>query len=109
MKSRFNDRYYPVNSGSIISLVTGGLVPVPGRGKLLAKRNEVLGMNRLLGQRADSQDGRLVPSTGKHHVKRGFQKDVLYLAIVNLPTEAEVKESEAQLENKISVGRGHYS
>lgn len=99
MKSRFNDPDHPVNSGSMISLVTGGLIPLPGPSKLLAKRNEALGINRLFGKPADSQDGRLVPSTGKHQLKKVFLKDVLYLAVVNLPTEEEAEKSKAQLES----------
>ncbi|CAI7598469.1 unnamed protein product [Penicillium discolor] len=101
MKSRFNDPNHPVNSGSMISLVTGGLVPLPGPGKLLAKRNEALGINRLFGKPADSQDGRLVPSTGKHQLKKVFLKDVLYLAVVNLPTEEEAEKSKAQFESMV--------
>lgn len=101
MKSRFNDPDHPVNSGSMISLVTGGLVPLPGPGKLLAKRNEALGINRLFGKPVDSQDGRLVPSTGKHQLKKVFLKDVLYLAVVNLPTEEEAEKSKAQFESMV--------
>lgn len=99
MKSRFNDPDHPANSGSMISLVTGGLVPLPGPAKLLAKRNEVLGINRLFGKLADPQDGQLIPSTGKHFIKKVFQKDVLYLAVVNLPTEEETEKSKAELES----------
>lgn len=99
MKSRFNDPDHPANSGSMLALVTGGLVPLPGPGKLLAKRNEALGINRFFGQPKDSQDGRLIPSTGKHHVKKVFLKNVLYLAVVNLPTEEEAEESKSQFES----------
>ncbi|KAL3472488.1 hypothetical protein BJX99DRAFT_262271 [Aspergillus californicus] len=109
MKSRFNDPDHPANSGSIIALVTGGLIPLPGPGKLLAKRNEVLGIDRLLGRHADPNDGRLIASTGKRFVKRTLLKDVLYLAIVNLPTEEEVAESRARLgdmEGSGDVGLG---
>ncbi|KAJ5835969.1 hypothetical protein N7447_001995 [Penicillium robsamsonii] len=101
MKSRFNDPDHPVNSGSIISLVTGGLVPLPGPGKLLAKWNKALGANHLLGKPADSQDGRLVPSTGRNHLKKVFLKNVLYLAVVNLPTEEEAEKSKAQFESMV--------
>lgn len=99
MKSRFNDPDHAANSGSMLALVTGGLVPLPGPGKLLAKRNEALGINRFFGQPKDSQDGRLIPSTGKHHVKKVFLKNVLYLAVVNLPTEEEAEESKSQFES----------
>ncbi|KAJ5907622.1 hypothetical protein N7495_000304 [Penicillium taxi] len=99
MKSRFNDPDHPANSGSIISLVTGGLVPVPGPGKILAQRNELLGINRLLGQHSNPDDGRLIPSTGKHYVKKIFQKDVLYLTIVNLPTDEQMEGTNIPLEN----------
>lgn len=94
MKSRFNDPNHPANSGSIISLVTGGHVPVPGLNKLHGKRNEALGINRLLRRPEDSsRDGRLVSGTGRQFVKKKLQKDVLYLMIVNLPTEEEKKEA----------------
>ncbi|CAG8075600.1 unnamed protein product [Penicillium nalgiovense] len=105
LKSRFNDPDHPVNSGSIISLVTGGLVPLPGPGKLLAKRNEALGINRLFGKPADSQDGRLVPSTGRNHLKKVFLKNVLYLAVVNLPTEEEAEKSKAQFESMVQQNK----
>lgn len=94
MKSRFNDPNHPANSGSIISLVTGGHVPVPAKNKLHEKRNEKLGVNRLLRRSADpSRDGRLISGAGRQFVKKKLQKDVLYLLIVNLPTAAEEREA----------------
>ncbi|KAJ5617899.1 hypothetical protein N7537_003013 [Penicillium hordei] len=109
MKSRFNDPDHPANSGSIISLVTGGLVPLPGPGKLLAKRNEALGINRLFGKPVDSEDGRVIPSTGKYYIKKVFQKNVLYLAVVNLPTEKETEDLKAQFDNMMEQSESNRS
>jgi len=94
MESRFNGPEHPVNSGSVISLVTGGHVPVLCLNRLHEKRSEKLRVNRLLRQSANSiREGQLISGTGRQSVKTKLQKDVLYLLIVNLPTAAEEREA----------------
>lgn len=112
--SRFNNPDHPANSGSLISLITGGAIktdPRQARGPLGLGRRSLYG---------DSQDQRRLPVRGrapretrrgrgqrdqrKSVIKKVMQQDVLYLLIVNLPTEREVQESVADLESLMGTG-----
>ena len=97
LKSRFNDPNHPANSGSLISLITGGHVPVPGIDKMLAYKRDKVGITRLVKGKSSGGSGDM-PDLKKRVVKK-MQKDVLYLIVVNLPTQEEIEESAAQLES----------
>jgi hypothetical protein len=43
--------------------------------------------------------------TGVRMIKKLMQKDVLYLMVVNLPSQEETRESVAQLEHMIEQAR----
>lgn len=107
--SRFNDPDHPANSGSLISLVTGGAIktdPRQARGPLgLGLRNmnwdsqeqpRLPARGRALPQEA--RRGRVQTGQRTSIIKKVMQQDVLYLLIVNLPTEQEVQQSVAELE-----------
>lgn len=112
--SRFNDPDHPANSGSLISLVTGGAIKADTRQAM-----GPLGLGRR-NLNWDSQDQRRLPVRGsaprearrgrgqqgqrKSIVKKVMQQDVLYLLIVNLPTEQDVQESVVELERMLGAG-----
>ncbi|KKK15707.1 hypothetical protein AOCH_007061 [Aspergillus ochraceoroseus] len=104
MKSRFNDPNHPANSGSLTALLTGGLVPVPGIETIAATRREQFGVRRLARGRSASKSrgGQIARGRGERIIKRIVQQDVLYLLIVNLPSEEEVQESISQLEHMMN-------
>lgn len=85
-KSRYADPNHPANSGSLIGLLTGGHVNPKGR------------RTRRMGDRREMRSGRrgqeITPETRKRKegiVRRTLKKDVLYLMIVNLPSEEEMR------------------
>lgn len=106
LKSRFNDPNHPANSGSLIALLSGGLIPVPGADKMLSATKDQIGIKRLIGGKSSQtpQNGGLVGGYGKRAIKKVIQQDVLYLLIVNLPSQEELQESVTQLENLMNQG-----
>ncbi|KAL2291756.1 hypothetical protein FJTKL_11954 [Diaporthe vaccinii] len=107
--SRFSDPNHPANSGSLISLLTGGSVnPAARRQERRAARQDRRAMKREYKDQRRMARGRAPrgprqPRRSKGQRKKGIikkilQQDVLYLLIVNLPTEQEVQESVARLE-----------
>ncbi|KAG9780008.1 hypothetical protein KCU88_g3873, partial [Aureobasidium melanogenum] len=108
--NRFADPNHPVNSGSIFGLVTGGTWDPVAQGRIRraedkAKRN---GEPPLTAEeRHDAYMGRKVrgrvtgtPSKQLPIIGKSLKKDVLYLAIVNLPTEEELERVQKELEHK---------
>lgn len=106
--SRFSDPSHPANSGSLISLVTGGAVnPAARRQERRASKQDRRAMKREYKDqrrmtRGKSPRGprrvRRPKGQRKGIIKKILQQDVLYLLIVNLPTEQEVQDSVADLE-----------
>ncbi|PMD30177.1 hypothetical protein L207DRAFT_502936 [Hyaloscypha variabilis F] len=88
-KSRYADPNSAANSGSLIALLTGGHVNPKDR------RDRKRGSRRI--HRAVRRGEEVGPNTQKRRggkegvVKRMLKKDVLYLMIVNLPSEEELK------------------
>jgi len=81
--SRYSDPNHPASSGSLVALVTGG--------KLGGRKLEMRSAKRIA--RAARRGEPITPQTGRRRegfVKRMLKKDVLYLMIVNLPTDAEL-------------------
>ncbi|PTU19071.1 hypothetical protein P175DRAFT_0420266, partial [Aspergillus ochraceoroseus IBT 24754] len=62
---------------------------------------EQFGVRRLARGRSASKSrgGQIARGRGERIIKRIVQQDVLYLLIVNLPSEEEVQESISQLEH----------
>ncbi|KAB8218028.1 hypothetical protein BDV33DRAFT_193084 [Aspergillus novoparasiticus] len=104
--SRYNDPNHPVNNGKLTSVLTGGLIgSKPGL------------IERAATSIRESQDSRRIargeppsePIKEKWQryqrkkkpglAKKVLQQDVLYLLIVNMPTEEELQQSIAQLEH----------
>jgi hypothetical protein len=95
-RTRFADPNHPCNNGAIISLVSGGSIVAKTR-KRGPKFREV------------GEDGKLKPkekvehkikgpiSLVTHGVRKVFTPNILYLTIVNLPSEEELREARLAL------------
>ncbi|KAH7251305.1 hypothetical protein BKA59DRAFT_435141 [Fusarium tricinctum] len=92
-KSRYADPSHPSNNGSVISLITGGYIN-PNR---LRQGANGPASKQEQGGRAN-KPGLPLPFKPVHATKKFlFNKDVLYLMVVNLPTEEELNEAKAAL------------
>ncbi|KUJ17980.1 uncharacterized protein LY89DRAFT_683942 [Mollisia scopiformis] len=84
--SRYADPNHPANSGSLISLLTGGHVNPKAR-----KQQRRIDRRMYKAYRRGEE---ITPQTGKKRdglVKKILKKDVLYLMIVNLPSDEELQ------------------
>ncbi len=83
--SRFSDPNHPVNSGSLISLVTGGKVDPKGYRRAHPK----------------GPIGRARVATGTNKpMKKLLTPNVLYLMIVNKPSEEEIARARMEMERE---------
>ncbi|KAJ5609353.1 hypothetical protein N7528_009920 [Penicillium herquei] len=95
-KSRFNDPDHPANSGSLISLVTGGAIAMPSRQQMLTSQFRKLkggADEEQTGRRKNSDIGFGLMST----VKKMKKDDIFYLTVINMPTQEEIDAATAQL------------
>lgn len=116
MASRYNDPNHPANSGSLISLLTGGAVNPAARRQARREakqerrqmRREYKDSRRVARGRAP-RGPRRVRRKGQRKtiIKKLMQKDVLYLLVVNLPSQEEVQKSVTQLEQVMAQTGGH--
>jgi hypothetical protein len=113
--SRYADPTHPANSGSLISLLTGGAVNPAARREMRRaarrdrreeKREEKREDRRERRERRAARRGReITPDRARRRpregiVRRILKKDVLYLMIVNLPSEAELATGRALVANE---------
>ncbi|KAF2027192.1 hypothetical protein EK21DRAFT_18480, partial [Setomelanomma holmii] len=94
--NRFADPNHPCNNGHLISLVTGGKIVAQPRGRRPQLREK-------------GEDGKLKPEVKRENKIRGpvslitypvrkvMTPNILYLTIVNLPSEAELAAARQQL------------
>ena len=96
--SRFSDPNHPVNNGGLIGLLSGGAV------SSRKSRRRQQGGRRRSGRPTETdalgkaQRGGLVGTA-----KRQLKENVVYLMIVNMPSEAELKEA-AEMERRYKEG-----
>lgn len=94
-KSRYADPNHPANSGSLISLLTGGHVnPRERRERRRGAKRVRRAMRRgePVTEELASGKGRLRGGRRREGlVKRMLKKDVLYLMVCNLPSEEEAR------------------
>jgi hypothetical protein len=111
--SRYSDPNHPANSGTIWGLVTGGRYdPIAEKrarkaSRRAARRGVVLTeeeiQNAKMGRALkEERGGRRKPRGPIGLVKKVLKKDVLYLTIVNLPSESEMREIRQELERSKS-------
>ncbi|KAK9311744.1 hypothetical protein V1522DRAFT_191694 [Lipomyces starkeyi] len=89
--SRYSDPNHPANSGSLIALVTGGKVDPKRRKRERRARRKGLDPSAVL----------VAPREGR--IKRMLKQDILYLIIVNLPTDDEMEASKVQVNNLMAA------
>ena len=96
--SRYSDPNHPANSGSLVSLLTGGAIDLKSR------RDRRRGAKRV---RRANRRGEVI--TDKTHLRRGgregvikrmLKKDVLYLMIVNIPSEEDLQAGKNAVKNE---------
>jgi hypothetical protein len=100
--SRYADPNHPANSGSLIAMLTGGKMnPKEGRQRRRGARRVRKAVKR--GEQVTDQTSKR--RGGKEGmVKRMLKKDVLYLMIVNLPSEEEIKLGREIVEEEEAEG-----
>lgn len=91
--SRFSDPNHPANSGTILGLLTGGKFDPKARrrGERAQRRAHRRGYHLSETDVKNAEMGRL-PRRKKGIIGRVLHKDILYLTVVNLPSESEMKE-----------------
>ncbi|KAI0436110.1 hypothetical protein F4803DRAFT_251881 [Xylaria telfairii] len=92
--SRYSDPNHPASSGDIIALVTGGHF------QSLSARGSRSPLPRRLDRRRSGPGGLIlggggIVGAGADAVKKIFEKDILYLMIVELPTPEQIAEASA--------------
>lgn len=106
--SRFSDPNHPANSGSLVALLSGGTIDTSesDRAKMQrrARKRQFNDGRRMMRGREPRYDAvglnKRVPKGG---IKGLMKSDVLYLMIVNYPSETELKEA-AQAMDKLKGG-----
>ncbi|KNB12927.1 hypothetical protein FOXG_12399 [Fusarium oxysporum f. sp. lycopersici 4287] len=100
--SRYADPSHPSNNGSLISLLTGGYVdPTKLRRGFRGQASEGQNQGQPSGARSDRQPGLPLPyKPVKAARKFLFNKDILYLMVVNMPTEDELREAKVVLDRR---------
>ena len=90
--SRYSDPNHPASSGSLISLLTGGNVDLHSR-------------RRQRDQAKRDRRGVMGPLGMVRHyqpVKRMMRQGVLYMMVVNMPSEVEMAKAKAEMEKQQS-------
>lgn len=105
--SRFTDPNHPANSGSLVALVTGGAINTQESDRQRAERRAMKRQRKDAKRVARGREPRYDQSGLNKKPKTGglkglMRKDVLYLMIVNYPSEAELKEA-AQLAEQLKT------
>lgn len=99
--SRYSDPNHPANSGTILALLTGGHFDPKGRKR--ARRAERRARKREIPLTEtdikNTEMGRR-PIGRQGLIRRVLQKDVLYLAIVNLPNQQEMDIVKGEIERE---------
>ncbi|KIW88505.1 uncharacterized protein Z519_11074 [Cladophialophora bantiana CBS 173.52] len=106
--SRFADPNHPANSGTILGLLTGGHFDPKAkrRGRRAQRRARRRGYELSETDVRNAEMGRL-PRRNKGLIRRVLHKDILYLIVVNLPSESEMRENMLRLERVKSDGNGN--
>ncbi|KIW72864.1 hypothetical protein PV04_01028 [Phialophora macrospora] len=102
--SRFSDPNHPANSGSLVALLSGGKIDTTeadrAKAERRARKRQYKDMRRLGRGREPRYDplglNKRAPKGG---IKGLMKSDVLYLMIVNYPSDGELREAAQALES----------
>ncbi len=97
--SRWADPNHAVNQGGLLGVLSGGMINPKVR-----RRQRRRGRRTAMGMSTNSNGQQRTGMIGG--VKRKLQENVMYLMIVNMPSEAELKEA-AALEAKFKEQQSH--
>ena len=99
--SRYADPNHPANSGTILALLTGGHFDPKAkrRGRRAERRARRRGIPLTENDVRNAELGRK-PMGRQGLIKRVLQKDVLYLMIVNLPSQEEMNAVRREVERE---------
>lgn len=93
--SRYSDPNHPASSGSLISLLTGGHInPQTRKDQRRQFKRESRNQRRIaMGKAPRSTD----PDEPRSRIRKLLREDVLYLTIVNMPTEEEMADARQRI------------
>ena len=102
--SRFSDPNHPTNSGSLAALLSGGNINTTEADRAKADRRARKRQYKDMRRISRGREARYDPSGLNKRAPQGgikglMKSDVLYLMIVNYPSETELKEAGQALEN----------
>ena len=98
--SRYSDPTHTANKGDIVNVVTGGKIDRPSmKERRVIMRGLLQGKGRMTpAQAREPQNMRKGGVLGA--AKRKMHEDVVYLMVVNLPSDAEIAAVKAQMEGQ---------
>ncbi|KIY01502.1 uncharacterized protein Z520_03054 [Fonsecaea multimorphosa CBS 102226] len=102
--SRFSDPNHPANSGSLVALLSGGKIDTTeadrAKAERRARKRQYKDARRVARGREPRYDASgMNKRAPKGGIKGLMKSDVLYLMIVNYPSEAELKEAAQAMTN----------
>ncbi|KAK7897026.1 hypothetical protein LTR67_004914 [Exophiala xenobiotica] len=101
--SRFSDPNHPANSGSLVALVSGGAIDTREQDRAKKERRAMKRQRKDMRRVSRGREPRWDASGMEKRAPQGgikgmMKSDVLYLMIVNYPSESELKEAAQALE-----------
>jgi hypothetical protein len=96
-RSRFADPTHASNNGHPVNLLTGGLVNLPTMASRVKEQRKMMEAQRVAMGLPAKDITQMVLDLAVKGVKKVFVGDVLYLIVVNMPSERELAEARAFL------------
>lgn len=108
--SRFSDPNHPANSGSLVALLSGGKIDTTEADRAKKERRAMKRQYRDARRVARGREPRydqtgMAKRAPQGGIKGLMKSDVLYLMIVNYPSEGELKEAAQVLDRMKEQGR----
>jgi hypothetical protein len=102
--SRFSDPNHPANSGSLVALLSGGKIDTTEADRAKAERRARKRQYKDMRRVSRGREPRYDPSGLNKRAPQGgikglMKSDVLYLMVVNYPSEGELREAAQALES----------
>jgi hypothetical protein len=111
--SRFSDPNHPANSGSLIALVSGGAIDTSEQDRAKKERKAMRRQYRDARRVSRGREPRwdqsgMAKRSPQGGIKGMMKSDVLYLMIVNYPSESELKEAAQALDRLEQQKKGQF-